>query len=401
MEPGNYYSLIGIVSWGINCADPDFPGVYSRVTEAKAFIQDNMEGSTCPPPNATNAKTTTKQKTTTTTKTTTKQTTTTTTKTKTEQTTTTTTKSVKPTTTTITTTTMSESNTTTTTSEAYDCKCGVANRETRIVGGVQTEMNEYPWQVGLVSPTGSRPYCGGSILSSKTILTAAHCTDGVNAGSIVVVVGEHDWTINDGQQRFSVCAKVQHPNWDDWTFEFDFSILTLCNDITFRKEASPVCLPTQAGSWYDNVVSTVSGWGTLKYQGIQPNHLMEVNVLTMTNTNCNINHGGEIFASMICASDTGKDACQGDSGGPLVTMEPGNYYSLIGIVSWGINCADPDFPGVYSRVTEAKAFLQDNMKGSTCPPPNVPNANTTTKQKTTTTAKTTTKQTTTTQQKQK
>ena len=57
--------------------------------------------------------------------------------------------------------------------------------------------------------------------------------------------------------------------------------------------------------------------------------------------------------------------------GPLVTMEPGDYYSQIGVVSWGIGCANPSFPGVYSRVTEVNTFLQDNMRGATCSPPNV------------------------------
>ena len=55
--------------------------------------------------------------------------------------------------------------------------------------------------------------------------------------------------------------------------------------------------------------------------------------------------------------------------GPLVTAEPGGYYSQIGVVSWGYGCADPDFPGVYARVTAVNSFIQDRMIGQTCPPP--------------------------------
>ena len=143
----------------------------------------------------------------------------------------------------------------------------------------------YEFQVGLVTPGESKPYCGGSILSSKTILTAAHCTQDTSAGNIVVVVAEHDWTVNDGQQRFSVCSKKEHPSFDrfwkitnlkslfihaSWSLDFDFSILTLCNDITFQREASPVCLPNQLGSFYDDVTATVSGWGTLSTNGASP-----------------------------------------------------------------------------------------------------------------------------------
>ena len=80
--------------------------------------------------------------------------------------------------------------------------------------GVVTEVNEYPWQVGLVSSFGSKPYCGGSILSSKTILTAAHCTENSQASDIFVVIAEHDWTISDGEERIQVCSKKEHPNYD-------------------------------------------------------------------------------------------------------------------------------------------------------------------------------------------
>ena len=205
------------------------------------------------------------------------------------------------------------------TTPATECSCGVPNRPNRIVGGVVTEVNEYPWQVGLVSSSSTRPYCGGSILSSRTILTAAHCTAGDVASSITVVVAEHDWTVADGELRFSVCSKTEHPAYESSTVDYDFSILTLCSDISFTQDASPVCLPTQPGSAYDGVLATVSGWGTLVAGGSQPAQLMEVDVTTLTNPACNAAYGaGSITESMICATTLGKDACQGDSGGGLL-----------------------------------------------------------------------------------
>ena len=76
-----------------------------------------------------------------------------------------------------------------------------------------------------------------------------------------------------------------------------------------------MCLPSQPGSAYDDVPATVIGWGTLTFGGSQPDRLMEVNVTTMTNVKCDKAYPGEIFPSLICARDDGKDACQGDSGG--------------------------------------------------------------------------------------
>jgi len=341
-ESASLYSLIGVVSWGYGCAHPSFPGVYSRVTENIAFINNNMQGSTCKEPGATGTTSVTEETPVPTGETTVEMTTTT--------------PSPAP----------------STTGPSGGCQCGMANRATRIVGGEETEVNEYPWQVGIIDTFTGKPYCGGSILSSRTILTAAHCTVDSSAQSMTVVVGEHDWTVaGDGEQRMSVCGKEEHPSYNSVTLDYDISILTLCEDITLQQQsATPVCLPLSPSSPYANIPAIVSGWGTLAAGGSQPDELMEVEVQTMTNAACSNDYGpGQISDRMICAADAGKDACQGDSGGPLVTAEPGGYYSQIGVVSWGFGCASPDFPGVYARVTAVDGFIRDNMLGQTCPPP--------------------------------
>merc|ERR1719320_1158584 len=113
--------------------------------------------------------------------------------------------------------------------------------------------------------------------------------------------------------------------------------------------------------------------GALASGGSSPDSLREVNVTTMGNAECQEFYEGneDITDNMLCAASGGKDACQGDSGGPLITMESASasFYSLIGVVSWGYGCAHPSFPGVYSRVTENMAFINNNMQGSTCMQP--------------------------------
>merc|ERR1712096_28205 len=351
MESASFYSLIGVVSWGYGCAEPSFPGVYSRVTENIAFINNNMKGSTCKEPGSTTGATGETPVPITASPAPTGET-------PVEMTTGETTPSPAP----------------GTTDPSGGCQCGMANRATRIVGGVETEVNEYPWQVGIIDTFTGKPYCGGSILSSRTILTAAHCTVDSSAQSMTVVVGEHDWTVaGDGEQRMSVCGKEEHPSYNSITLDYDISILTLCEDIPLEQQkANPVCLPLSPSSAYANRPAIVSGWGTLAAGGSQPDELMEVEVQTLTNAACSSDYGygaGDISDRMICAIDGGKDACQGDSGGPLVTAEPGGYYSQIGVVSWGIGCASSDFPGVYARVTAVDGFIRENMQGQTCPPP--------------------------------
>merc|ERR1719507_1527774 len=97
--------------------------------------------------------------------------------------------------------------------DSASCRCGRANRIQKIVGGSTAEENEYPWQVGLLSSSlSSRPFCGGTLISSREVLTAAHCTEGGQAN--YVVVGEHDVQAQDGEQRVRVCEVVQHPSYN-------------------------------------------------------------------------------------------------------------------------------------------------------------------------------------------
>jgi len=160
------------------------------------------------------------------------------------------------------------------------------------------------------------PFCGGAILSSDTIITAAHCTLGQNIDTFKVVVNEHDVTVDDGQEVLDICSKKEHPSYSSHTNAHDIAILTLCKPVTFTPKVSPICLPEQPGEDYDNVLSTVTGWGTLSLGGAQSDVLMGVNVTTIDNTECDNDYGGGVIQeSMICAKAPGKDACQGDSGG--------------------------------------------------------------------------------------
>jgi len=282
----------------------------------------------------------------------------------------------------------------------FDCRCGVPNRKEQspyhsplgtlhtdgtgvfmpnmeaIVGGVPTEEREYPWQVGL-KWTDDYPDCGGSILSSMTILTAAHCIDTWPYDTnLCVVVSQHDSFVGGGDHVVPVCYIHVHPGYNSDTWDEDFSILTLCSPITFHTYAQPICLPSLPSHFYESVeASTVSGWGsTSTIYGPYPDILMEVNVTTMSNSNCQSLYepvDTDITDSMICAKADGKDSCVGDSGGPLVAQEPCGHYAQIGVVSWGADCADPFLPGVYARVTHRLEWIKSLMRGATCPPPSI------------------------------
>merc|ERR1719341_3181170 len=250
------------------------------------------------------------------------------------------------------------------------CRCGQVNTKVKIVGGAATEENEYPWQVGLLSSqSSSTPFCGGTLVSNREVLTAAHCTSG-GASAAYVVLGEHDLRRADGEKKVRVCGVTNNPSYNSRTVDYDFSILTLCEAVDFTTDISPACLPTSSSTNYDNRQAVVSGWGTLSTGGSTPTVLHEVTINTMSNAQCTGSStsysSNDITSRMICASASGKDACQGDSGGPLVTQTSGSY-TLIGVVSWGFGCADARAPGVYARVTSQLSWINSNVRGTTCP----------------------------------
>ena len=175
--------------------------------------------------------------------------------------------------------------------------------------------------MGLVSRNGRSPWCGGTLISSTHVLTAAHCTDGESASGIRVLLGEHsiaDFDFN----RVDVAEIIMHPKYNSRNVNNDYAILRLAEPVTFTDKVSPACLPNDMRETYAGVLATVTGWGTLSSGGNQPTTLQEVDVTVTTNAECDSAYGS-ITKNMICAADSGKDSCQGDSGGPLIAPENG------------------------------------------------------------------------------
>jgi|TARA_B100001142_G_scaffold108856_1_gene110867 hypothetical protein len=101
----------------------------------------------------------------------------------------------------------------------------------------------------------------------------------------------------------------------------------------------------------------VMGWGATSSGGTTSTDLLEVTVPAVSHSDCSTNYGDSIRReTMFCAGRTGKDSCQGDSGGPIVRKSDQRQ---VGVVSWGIGCAWSGYPGVYSRVSVARAWLCD------------------------------------------
>lgn len=230
-----------------------------------------------------------------------------------------------------------------------------ADEDSRIVGGVEAQRGRYPYLVSL-SDNGEA-ICGGSLIAPNYVLTAAHC-----AGySYKAEIGRHNLSNNgEDYESISVIAEFIHPNYNDNTSENDFMVLKLASDSSY----SLVTLDEGSAEVADGTDVTVMGWGATCEGGPSSDVLLEVEVDIVGHPRCNSAYGGNsITNDMLCAARDGKDACQGDSGGPLVIKGSSDEGDVqVGIVSWGLGCADPNFPGVYSRVATAMDFINTSME---------------------------------------
>ncbi|EFX80463.1 hypothetical protein DAPPUDRAFT_188210 [Daphnia pulex] len=202
----------------------------------------------------------------------------------------------------------------------------------RIVGGVDAAKNAWPGIVGLRMK--GRFFCGGSLIAPTKILTAAHCLTGIKRADIpnlTVDLGMHVQSPSDAQAN-------------------DIAIITLSSPVTYTSTISPVCLANSNDQFADQE-ATIIGWGTTSEGGSLPSVLQQATVKVTANAQCKTSYS-TLAASMLCAAAPGKDTCQGDSGGPLlVRSAPGSQWTQAGIVSFGVGCARPEFPGVYTRVS--------------------------------------------------
>ncbi|XP_058124441.1 trypsin-3-like isoform X1 [Anopheles ziemanni] len=225
----------------------------------------------------------------------------------------------------------------------------------RIVGGLEIDVSETPYQVSLQYFKSHR--CGGSVLNSKWVLTAAHCTDSVLVPTALAVrLGSSRHA--SGGTVLRIANIFQHPKYDPETTDFDFALLELQGELSFSDVVQPVALPEQGEPVEDGTLTTVSGWGNTQSAAESNAVLRAANVPTVNQQECDLAYTafGGITDHMLCAGykHGGKDACQGDSGGPLVAEG-----KLVGVVSWGYGCAKPGYPGVYSRVASVRDWVRE------------------------------------------
>ncbi|XP_069596442.1 chymotrypsinogen A-like [Ranitomeya imitator] len=243
-------------------------------------------------------------------------------------------------------------------SAAYGCGVPAINPVVsgyaRIVNGEEAVSGSWPWQVSLQDRTGWH-FCGGSLLNSDWVVTAAHC--GV-ISTDRIVVGEHDRSSSaEAIQTLAVGKVFTHPNWNSNTISNDISLIKLASSAVLGSRVSPVCLANPGEVYDDGRLCVTSGWGLTRWNALNtPSKLQQTSLPVLSNEQCKVHWGSNILDSMICAGAAGASSCMGDSGGPLVCQRDGAW-TLVGIVSWGSSTCSTSYPGVYARVTVLRDWV--------------------------------------------
>ncbi|XP_076147233.1 transmembrane protease serine 5 [Alosa pseudoharengus] len=249
-------------------------------------------------------------------------------------------------------------------------ECGMRAKLPRIIGGVEATLGRWPWQVSLYYS--NRHTCGGSIITSQWIVTAAHCVHNYRlpqVSSWVVYAGIV--TRNSAKMGEYIGHAVEkiiyNKNYNHRTHDNDIALMKLKTPLNFSDTIRPVCLPKYDFDLSGGTQCWISGWGYTQPDDVHiPDTLKEAPVPLISTKKCNSScmYKGEITPRMLCAGYTeGKvDACQGDSGGPLVCQDDG-VWRLVGVVSWGTGCAEPNHPGVYTKVAEFLGWIYDMIEG--------------------------------------
>jgi hypothetical protein len=238
----------------------------------------------------------------------------------------------------------------------------------RIINGENASKN-YPWMVALVASekddSTEAHFCGGSLIGSQHILTAAHCVEGIlNPLDLQVLIGVRELPFARGDRREILGFKI-HPKYDPITIENDLAIIKLAKPVSNQ----PISLGRQGDilSYSANTSGLALGWGTTDARDpILPTILQQASLPIESDDVCSAELGRYYKPqSMMCAgkkastatATDGVDTCSGDSGGPLVITDKNGELKQVGVTSWGFGCGSAKTRGVYAEVAPNESFV--------------------------------------------
>ncbi|KAL4704913.1 hypothetical protein ACJJTC_005701 [Scirpophaga incertulas] len=273
--------------------------------------------------------------------------------------------------------------------------CGLdASMQNKIFGGGTTKIDDYPWLALLEYQVGNtlQTYCGGSLISGKYVLTAAHCVVARNHKLQSVRLGEYDIE-NEGRDSVNVASGVKdytdgaisvpveqiivHPGYDRVKKVNDIALLRLKHMVNYTDFIRPICLPASDISLrreFASMTASVAGWGRVNSTVAQSRFKQHVQLPLVTLEECrrlyeqNVRDPATVTTEQVCAGgEAGKDSCKGDSGGPLMMRAargPGGMpvAELVGVINYGSKfCGQRGVPAVHASVFHHAVWIRAHL----------------------------------------
>lgn len=246
-------------------------------------------------------------------------------------------------------------------------------RQAKIVGGSEAAVGEFPYQVSLTY--NDEFVCGGSILSTLLILTAAHCVKYSRPSRLKVTAGEHDRSgflngtgyltgTGSGSEQVRTARYIYlHESYVWETDVNDIAIVVLNEPFQYTSHVQNISLPQYLETF--SGYATATGWGRIKEKGPASEILKKVRLPIVGNEECARRYRKvhmKVTPDMMCAGEGGQDACQGDSGGPVVCKRAGGDTVICGIISHGYGCGRAGYPGVLTRLANYVPWIETTQK---------------------------------------